>query len=41
MRDVISKTTVNSDAEYVLIVIKINKMHELPIVYDLRKQTLL
>ena len=37
MRDVISKTTVNSDAEYVLIVIKINKMHELPIVYDFEK----
>jgi PAS domain S-box-containing protein len=41
MRDVISKTTVNSDAEYVLIVIKINKMHELPIVYDFEKTNII
>jgi PAS domain S-box-containing protein len=41
MRDVITKTTVNSDAEYVLIVIKINKMHELPIVYDFEKTNII
>lgn len=37
MKDVIARNLDNVHAEYALIVIKINKMHELPIVYDFEK----
>lgn len=41
MKDVIARNLDNVHAEYALIVIKINKMHELPIVYDFEKTNII